>query len=80
MSDPSNPAPHSSINCAEACVNGCIQPDSCPSQVYRAQAADFIQNTSLDTMLAMAEEAVRRRNLERMSQAEPPQWVIPEDI
>jgi hypothetical protein len=70
----------STINCAEACINGCLQPDNCPSQVYQNQASDFIKNTSLDDMLAIAEAAVRRRNLERMSQQEPPQWVIPEDI
>lgn len=69
-----------SIDCAEACVNGCIQPDHCPSRVYQAKTAEFIKETSLDEILAIAEEAVRRRNLERMNQRETPQWVIPEDL
>ena len=69
-----------SINCAEVCVNGCIQPDDCPNRVYQAKTAAFIQKTSLDEMLAIAEEAVRRRKLDRMNQRETPQWVIPEDL
>ncbi|MEY2976209.1 MAG: hypothetical protein ACO31I_00765 [Prochlorotrichaceae cyanobacterium] len=68
------------INCAEACTNGCIQPDNCPNRAYQTQASDFIEKTSLDEMLAMAEAAVQRRKLERLSQQEPPQWVIPDDI
>ncbi len=60
------------INCAEACVNGCVLGDKCPHREYVDQAEDFINNTSLDSMLAMAEEAVRKK---RMA---PPQWVIPD--
>jgi iron only hydrogenase large subunit-like protein len=65
------------INCAEACVNGCVLGDQCPNLEYKEQASKFIQETSLDDMLAMADEAVRRKMLDRMS--EPPQWVLPED-
>jgi len=65
------------VNCAEACVNGCILGDECPNLEYKAQAAQFIENTSLDKMLEMAEEAVRKKMLERASQ--PPQWVLPEE-
>lgn len=69
-----NPA---DINCAEACVNGCVLGDQCPNLEYRAQASQFIASTSLDDMLAIAEEAVRKKTLERASEA--PQWVFPED-
>ncbi|MGB3517566.1 MAG: hypothetical protein WBA43_14010 [Elainellaceae cyanobacterium] len=69
-----NPA---DINCAEACVNGCVLGDQCPNLEYRAQASQFIASTSLDDMLAIAEEAVRKKTLERVSEA--PQWVFPED-
>ena len=62
------------INCAEACVNGCVLGDKCPHKEYAAQASQFIKNTSLDQMLDMAEEAVRKKR------EEPPQWVIPDDI
>lgn len=60
------------INCAEACVNGCVLGDQCPNLEYKAQASQFIEETSLDDMLAIAEEAVRKK----MMQA--PQWVFPE--
>jgi len=61
------------INCAEACVNGCILGEQCPNQKYRQQTAKFIQETSLDQMLAMAEEAIRKKR------TAPPQWVYPEE-
>lgn len=61
------------INCAEACKNGCILGDQCPNQEYRSQASQFIATTSLDKMLEMAEEALRRKAME------PPKWVFPED-
>lgn len=76
MSPVSNPEP----NCAETCTNGCIQPDNCPNRTYQKQASQFIQDTPLEEMLALAEEAQRRRNLERMAQREAPQWVIPDDL
>jgi hypothetical protein len=65
------------INCAEACKNGCVLGDQCPNLKYTEAASDFIANTSLDTMLEMAEAAVRRKITERASQ--PPKWVLPED-
>ena len=65
-----NPA---EINCAEVCVNGCVLGDKCPNLQYKEQASKFIQETSLDDMLAIAEEAVRKKMMA------PPQWVIPKD-
>ncbi|HEY9664128.1 MAG TPA: hypothetical protein V6C65_37265 [Allocoleopsis sp.] len=62
------------INCAEACVNGCVLGDECPNQEYREQASKFIEETSLDQMLAIAEEALRKK------MTAPPQWVYPEDL
>lgn len=61
------------INCAEACVNGCILGDKCPNLQYKDQASKFIQEKSLDEMLAIADEAVRKK------MTAPPQWVLPED-
>jgi len=60
------------INCAEACVNGCILGDQCPHRSYAESASKFIKDTSLDTMLEMADEAIRKKRLQ------PPQWVIPD--
>ncbi|WP_066383011.1 MULTISPECIES: hypothetical protein [unclassified Anabaena] len=61
------------INCAEACVNGCVLGDKCPNIEYREAASKFIAETSLDQMLAIAEERLRRKMME------PPKWVLPED-
>jgi hypothetical protein len=63
----------SKIDCAQACVNGCVLGDQCPNREYAQQASNFIQETSLDQMLAIADEALRKK---RMA---PPQWIIPEE-
>jgi hypothetical protein len=65
------------INCAVDCVNGCVLGDKCPNLEYTAQASKFIEGNSLDEILEMAEEAVRKKMMERA--AEPPKWVLPED-
>jgi len=74
-----NPAEldYNNINCAEACVNGCVLGDRCPNREYTAQASKFIEETSLDDMLTLAEAAVRKKMMERA--AEPPQWVLPDE-
>lgn len=61
-----------SINCQEACINGCIQPDKCFNQEHIQSASKFINETSLDKMHEIAEEARRKKMMA------PPQWVIPE--
>lgn len=61
------------INCAEACVNGCVLGDRCPNLEYKAQAAKFINETSLDKILQMADDAVRKKRMQ------PPQWNLPEE-
>ncbi len=62
----------STVNCAEACINGCILGDKCPNKEFVTDASKFINETSLDTMLEIAEEA-RRKKL-----TQPPQWIIPD--
>ncbi|TAE58016.1 MAG: hypothetical protein EAZ76_05470 [Nostocales cyanobacterium] len=62
------------IDCAKACVNGCILGDKCPNIEYREAASKFIEETSLDKMLEMAEERLRKKMME------PPKWVFPEDV
>jgi hypothetical protein len=61
------------INCAEACQNGCVLGDQCPNLEYRDKASKFIQETSLDDMLAIAEAALRKK------MTAPTHWVFPED-
>ncbi len=62
------------INCAEACVNGCVLGDRCPNLAYREAASKFVDETPLDKMLEIAEESIRKKRMQ------PPQWVFPEDI
>ncbi len=62
------------INCAEACVNGCVLGDKCPNLEFREETSKFIEETSLEKMLELAEERLRKRI------SEPPKWVLPEDI
>ncbi len=62
-----------SVNCAEVCINGCILGDKCPNREYAATASNFVNQTSLDKMLEMAEESVRKKRMQ------PPQWVFPEE-
>jgi hypothetical protein len=62
------------INCAKACVNGCVLQDRCPHREHATKASKFISNTSLDKMLEMAEIA-RMKKLNA-----PPKWVIPEEV
>ncbi|MBD2194541.1 MULTISPECIES: hypothetical protein [Calothrix] len=61
------------VNCAVDCVNGCVLGDKCPNLEFREAAAQFIEDTSLDKMLEMAEERLRRKMME------PPKWVLPDD-
>ena len=65
------------INCAEACINGCVLGDNCPNLEYKEKAAQFIQDTHLDKVRGMADMAVGNRTQEGASQ--PPKWVLPED-
>ena len=62
------------VNCAVDCANGCVLGDRCPNTEYKNEASNFIQETSLDKMLEMAEIARRRK------MTEPPKWVIPDEI
>lgn len=51
--------------------------ESTSSSDYVQQTSEFINNKSLDEMLEIAQEAVRKKAQERASA--PPQWVYPED-
>ncbi|WP_353929295.1 hypothetical protein WJM97_13310 [Okeanomitos corallinicola TIOX110] len=62
------------IDCAKACVNGCVLGDKCPHIEHREATSKFIEETSLDKMLEMAEERLRKK------MTEPPKWVLPEDV
>ncbi|MCT7949540.1 hypothetical protein NG798_07060 [Ancylothrix sp. C2] len=60
------------VNCAVECVNGCVLGEKCPNKEYAQSASQFINDTSLDKILEMA-EAARIKKL-----TAPPQWIIPD--
>ena len=62
------------MNCAVACTDGCVLGDECPNKEYAKKATNFMQETSLDRMIEMADEA----RIKKLS--EPPKWVIPDEI
>jgi uncharacterized protein (DUF4213/DUF364 family) len=62
------------INCNIDCVTGCQLGDLCPKNEYRVKASSFINETSLDRMLEIAEIA-RMKKL-----TAPPKWVMPDDF
>lgn len=61
------------IDCATACVNGCVLGEKCPHKEYAAAASNFIKDISLDQMHEIAAEAQRKK------MTAPPVWVLPED-
>ena len=65
------------VNCAVDCKEGCVLGDDCPHKESQQQASKFIETTSLDDMLELAAEAVRRKQQARA--AEGPKWVFPEE-
>jgi hypothetical protein len=48
MSDPAT------VNCAEACVNGCVLGDQCPHLESAKAAREYINNTDWDTIMETA--------------------------
>ena len=60
------------VNCAQACVNGCVLGEKCPHREYAAAASNFIKETSLDKINEIAQEAQRKKL------TQPPQWVFPD--
>lgn len=74
--EPVNPEANSANNEMSSADSEQSTADS-QNEEYVQQASKFIQETSLDKMLEMADEAVRRKIMERASQ--PPKWVLPED-
>lgn len=53
--------------------------EQCPGRPYQQDAERFIEETPLEQLLERAAEAVRRRQLERLTGSSGPQWVFPED-
>ena len=61
------------IDCATACVNGCVLGEKCPNKEYAAAASNFIKEVSLDEIIEMAAEAQRKKI------TAPSVWILPEE-
>jgi diaminopimelate epimerase len=53
------------IDCATACVNGCIQPDACASAEARQRVAALLNSSSLDDLVALATNSLEARTRAR---------------
>lgn len=62
------------VNCPVECVNGCILGEECLHREFAQETSEFIEQTSLDKILEIA-EAARLKKL-----TEPPKWIIPDDF
>ncbi len=62
------PAPVDSaaaIDCATACVNGCVRPQDCPSAEARARVEALLKSSSLDDLVALATNSLESRTRAR---------------
>ena len=53
------------VDCATVCVNGCIQPDACPSAEARARAMALLERSSLDDLVNLASDSLESRTRAR---------------
>lgn len=54
------------IQCAVACVQGCQQPDNCPSAEARARVEALLSGSSLDDLVALASDSLESRTRSRL--------------
>ena len=61
-----NPAfSEDTLDCATACVNGCVRPDDCPSAEARARAMALLERSSLDDLVNLAADSLESRTRAR---------------
>jgi diaminopimelate epimerase len=53
------------IDCATACVNGCIRPEACPSAEARSRVEALLSSSSLDDLVALATRSLEARTKAR---------------
>jgi len=59
--------PPQAVDCATACVNGCIRPDACPSAAARARAMALLERSSLDELVTLASDSLEARTRARIA-------------
>lgn len=57
----------SAIDCATACVNGCIRPDACAAAEARARVEALLNSSSLDDLVALATNSLEARTRARFA-------------
>jgi diaminopimelate epimerase len=59
-------APPAGIDCATACVNGCVRPEACASAEARARVEALLSSSSLDDLVAIATHSLEARTRARV--------------
>ena len=54
------------IDCAVACVQGCVRPEACPSAEARARVQQLLEMRSLDELVAIATNSLEDRLMGRL--------------
>ena len=62
---PATSSPTPTIDCATACVHGCIQPDACASAEARQRVEALLNSSSLDDLVALATNSLEARTRAR---------------
>jgi len=60
------------IDCATACVHGCVRPEACPSAAERASVTTLLAERSLDDLVALAGASLEARTRDRLRRDAPP--------
>ena len=64
-------APADRLDCATACVQGCVRPEACASAEARARVEALLQGTSLDDLVALAANSLESRTRARVDRLGP---------
>ena len=54
------------IDCAVACVQGCVRPEACPNAEARARVQQLLEMRSLDELVAIATNSLEDRLMGRL--------------
>ena len=66
------------IDCATACVHGCLRPEACASQEARARVEALLGGRSLDELVAIASSSAESRFRSRLAAEAGPEQVAEE--
>ncbi|MEN9218220.1 MAG: hypothetical protein Q6K81_04760 [Gloeomargarita sp. DG02_5_bins_242] len=60
------------VDCATACVNGCVLGEACPHREHLAAALKFVAETDLDRMVEVAQASAPQRLLRQLEKGSLP--------